>query len=691
MMSNNVFFFKPKESLTAKENLDTFISECREKLIVFGAKEDVNEEGVSLWVLNDWETTRGDKTVKARFSTNTQPSNAYSFTPLAQPFLEFAKAYIKYIYTDKPVSSLANQLLALRVVEQLLIEVYGEADILKLDGRGLTHIAKVVSSLGVSSAVANKMGYQLEKFLTFCRTKLITPSLPSWSNIYPKMKDVTIDLDEKAKEVQSEKLPSDEEMMVFADLFREAPKLGIEAEYYTSLFAFLMVAPSRASELFELTIDPFVWETDQAGNNVLGVRWYPAKKGDSGIKWVPTCMQEVLIEAHKRLLKISQPARDAAQFAIDYPNEMPLPNGQRSGELLNPSTALTFKQFHNIMGSKHESKFPKSKWLKGIRDKNNGNVTYQALGAYFYSVSTKRFKKWPKLSVKQANVEVSQSLLLHREHEFHQGVSVTPYSFTLPNVNSINDRIGGRDDVMTLFEKYGFKLKNGSYPRLKSHQPRHWLNTKAQSGGMDELLLARWSGRAKLADNRSYDHRTEEEKSRELALLMNDDEISLPVKIEANLPVTFREIGKDLDGAAIVTELGVCEHDYAMTPCSRHGDCETCKELVCIKGFSSSLEQLKIREKEVEIQLEKANTDHEKGAFGADRWVSSHAWRLAHIRTKIILLEDDRIPEGTPIRIPEQYDPSPVKEALNDKGYDLGIVDAEAEALAQDVLNLLEL
>jgi hypothetical protein len=37
-----------------------------------------------------------------------------------------------------------------------------------------------------------------------------------------------------------------------------------------------------------------------------------------------------------------------------------------------------------------------------------------------------------------------------------------------------------------------------------------------------------------------------------------------------------------------------------MSPCQRSGDCETCKELVCIKGFSDSLELLKKREQEVD-------------------------------------------------------------------------------------------
>ncbi len=695
-MNNNIVHFTPKQTQTAKENLATFIKLCRKKLTVFGACGEIDSEsGVSLWDMNDWETVKGDKSVKVRFSKLGE-ARGEAYKTLSSPFIDFAKAYIKHIYTDNPVISFNPQMNALKVFEKVLIDVHGDSDLLKLDGRGLAHIPTVVSGAGMQASTANQMGYHLEKILTFCRKNLFTPSLPSWTNIYRRpRKDISIDLTDQSKEIQAQKLPSDEEMYLLADFFREAPNLGLEAEYFSSLFVFLMVAPSRASELSDLTLDPFIWEKNKAGEKKLGIRWYPAKNGVSGVKWVPDCMKNAVLEAHKRLLIISQPAREMAQFSIDHPNVLPLPNGQRSDELLNPHMPMTIKEFQEVMGFDNDGlhSFPANKWINKIRAENNDNVTFKALGEYLYQQNTKPFKKFPTLSTKQDKVNITESLVLYRENEFHKWISPRPFSFRWASVNQINQRLSGKSDgsQKSLFEKYDFKLKDGSFLKLTTHQPRHWLNTKAQSGGMDELVLARWSGRAKITDNRSYDHRTQEEKSREVALLMNDDDITIPVKIEANLPVTFKDIGKDLDGAAIVTELGICEHDYAMTPCGRHGDCETCKEMVCIKGFSSSLEQLKKREKEVETQWEKATKDHERGIFGTDRWVSNHSWRLAHIKTKIILLEDDRIPDGTPIRIPEQYDPSPVKEALNDKGFDVGAVEVQAEEIANDVYKLLEL
>jgi hypothetical protein len=37
-------------------------------------------------------------------------------------------------------------------------------------------------------------------------------------------------------------------MMLVAEVFSKAPELGIEAEYFTAIYALLMTAPSRGSE-----------------------------------------------------------------------------------------------------------------------------------------------------------------------------------------------------------------------------------------------------------------------------------------------------------------------------------------------------------------------------------------------------------------------------------------------------------
>ena len=621
-MNENVFYFKSTAKIVAEENLINFIQNCKSKLTAFGH---------DCWDQDKWAADLGTRRVIARFSTNTKSSNSYSYSPLERPFIDFAKAYIRYIYSLNPVTNLQRHIEAIRVLEEALLLSKGSADILLLDGTVLEYLDEVFRARISDPTGRNKAGYQMELILNFCRDNFITPSLPQWSNPYKKIKDLTITLDEKGKEHRSKKLPSDKDMLLIAQLFHDAPSLGIEAEYFSAVMTLLMLAPSRCSELFSLSTECIVWEEDRAGEKKLGIRWIPAKNGKEGIKWVPTVMQDVALEAIARLTRIGEPARHAARQA-EY----------------NNSTSKT-TEFINS------------------------------------------FKCWPYVDSARS-VKVSQALLLFRKYEFHKDFSVINGSFCLPTVNLINDRFVQKESRSwsSLWSKYNISKPDGTHIQIPSHNARHWLSTKAERGGMDEQTLAHWAGRARLADNRSYDHRTEEEKASSIIPALLPEMYSVLDKIKQNLPVSYEDIGKNLIGTAIITELGICEHDFAMMPCQLNGDCETCKELVCIKGFSSSLELLKTREKQVSEQLENALKNRNMGMFGADRWVSSHGWRLTHVRTKIRLLEDSSIPDGTPVRIPDEYDPSPAKQVLLDKGMSTEIQTPESiEAKMNEMMRLL--
>ncbi|MCR9642250.1 integrase [Vibrio sp. 1751] len=685
-MTGNIIRFMPKDELTGKQNLNEFIVSCRTHLTAFG-----NDN----WQENKWVTFKGKSKVVVRFSTNLKPSNSYHYEPLAAPFLDFAKAYIKNLYTDKPIVNLQRHMEAIRILEEALVLATGKADILLLDGTVLERMDEVFHRQLSDAEARNKVGYQMELMLNFCRSQLITPSLPEWYNPYSKVKNLTIALDDKGQEYRSEKLPTTEEMMLVAEVFRKAPQLGVEAEYFTALYALLMTAPSRGSEQTTLPVDCLVWEEDRAGDQKLGIRWVPAKKGKEGIKWVPTVMQDTVVEAVERLKRISAPARKAAKFAEEHPEKFMVHAGCITPEGFSDSEPLSIEQFNAAISTNYE-KFmnaaPTPKWLIKLLTDNDGSISYNVLGKHEYEKYIKKFPKWPYID-KDKCVKASESLLLHRENEFHAEFNPRGFSFCIPTVNHVNDRFVQKESKgdRTLWVKHGFNLKNGQPIELNTHKARHWLSTMAESGGMDELTLANWAGRAKVGDNRKYDHRTEEEKAEQVAGLMISEDVDVLEKIKRRLPVTFEDIGKNLAGSAIVTELGVCEHDYAMSPCQRNGDCETCKEMVCIKGLSDSLLLLKKREKEVGKQLEKTMKDHEMGVFGSDRWVSSQGWRLAHIRTKIRILEDENTPDGTAVRIPDEYDPSPVKEVLMSKGLNTEIVLPDELGMADDVFELMEL
>ena len=678
---NNPIFFQVYEN--PESSLENFITFCKNQLTAFGS---------DCWENNQWRDTFNLHNIQVRFSTDRVKSTSYQYEPLSEPFIEFAKAYIRYTYSLNPIRNLARHIESLRIVEMALYKIKGKADILQLDYLVIHEVENIVlKKYKKGTKSVNKLGYQIQKLFDFCRENKITPKLPLWKNPYKRPRDLTILLDERGKEYRSSKMPTDEEMMLVAKLFHDAPNLDKETEYYTAVMALLMVAPSRCSELMSLSVNCLEWEEDSLGNKQLGIRWIPAKNGKEGLKWVPSSMQDVIIEAVKRLTNIGALARKAAKFAEENPNTLMISDqdvqlspylSQKPLTEIEIGKALEFNGKYGI----------RTKWFKKLMKENDFVITYDVLGKYLYEKYTSKFNYWPYID-KNKNVKASEALLLFRENEFHDDFSPKKFSFVLPTVNNINDRFCYSETrpKTSLWEKHCIGTSKGEFIRLPSHNARHWLSTKAERGGMDELTLANWAGRARVADNTAYDHRTEEEKSESARDLLIPEDISILDKIHLNLPVTYEDLGKDRIGIATVTEIGICEHDYAMSPCSRHGDCETCKELVCIKGLESSLETLKQREIQLTEQFSKAKEHHRIGVFGADRWISNLGWRLTHIKTKIKFLENSEIPNGSLLRTPDDYDPSPVKLALQEKGMDIDIQKPETAKLDDELYRLMEL
>jgi len=187
---------------------------------------------------------------------------------------------------------------------------------------------------------------------------------------------------------------------------------------------------------------------------------------------------------------------------------------------------------------------------------------------------------------------------------------------------------------------------------------------------MDAWRLAQWAGRARVEDNRHYDLRTQKEREEQIkSLFQVDSKPTVLESIKLNLPVAYTDLGLNRIGVADITEYGMCTHDYSMSPCIKGGECMTCKEHVCIKGMPKTLGRIKRLEEQVELQLRKARKDDASGMYGAARWEKHFAWKLAHIRTQRLRLEDENTPEGAVLWIPPAHDPSPVERALEQQRY----------------------
>lgn len=518
---------------------------------------------------------------------------------------------------------------ALRCVEAGLLAACGRGDVGLLSGAVMDVCANKCKEFYSSEDVHHKTGLQLQAVFDFLRENSLVPSLPAWKSPFKKPVILTEDLGEAGQAHRMKKLPTNEAMLAVADVFAQADDR--ESQFYSSIFILLMAAPGRVSEVLKLPIDCIQWEEDDDGNLQMFLRWNAAKGKGATKKWVVPVMHDVVKEAVRRLIEIGAPARELVRAAFE--------------------------------GSTSSSE-----------DVGTSNLIKEFGGFY-----------WPFLDEKRVLTTWS-ALCLHRENEFSREKEIRPDSWRIPSANEVNKRLGaGSGHGESLFDRMGLRNLDGTRITLTSHQLRHWLSTMSERAGMDDYSLARWAGRAKVSDNRHYDHRSPEERLEAARGLLPMQPAPLLERIKQRQPVTYQELGTDRLGTAKATLYGMCVHDYAMAPCQKQRECMTCKEHACIKGDHVALDRIRLLEAQTEKLLQQAMKAHEDGDFGADRWVDNHKWKLAHVKAMRMALEHPNVLEGAVLRIPDGHDPSPVRRAL----MDLGVVEVPSmDALGPKMIAL---
>lgn len=549
--------------------------------------------------------------------------------------------------------------------------------------------------------------------------------LPNWFNTFPSRVTTSTTVDKKSREIEMGKCPSDYQMLQVAEAFNraETPR----QKYFTSLCVMLMCQPSRSIELNGLTIHSL--QRTEKGRWYL--MWHPAKGGDSIQKWIPKLLEDVVQQAFERLINISAPARAAVKFAYDYPDTFMIHDECITPKNFAKDKSLTFNQFGKAMGLRigparrgeiRGWRWTKSNWIdvliSELNDVSNwrklipencklghNNEILQKVAKpgqrikYTNTDHSIRFPSYNDLATLVYNqyktqnfpyygeVPLWESISLVRDCEFNKKKPVKPFSWLMINNQNILNAIGNDiEDSTSIFEDLDITDEDGSKLKLTTHKFRHWLNTKLILSGEDDWLIAKWSGRADIKQNKDYDGRTQEQKSRltkRIGHVVKNDavmtvrqanqmlatytsEFPPPPIVLHNLalPLSLKSLGVSRKGVAQFSGLGYCVHNYAESPCLKSGDCATCSDHVCLKGIPNTIEELKNINKLHEEQLSFAKDNAENNVFGADRWVTSLSFKLAKLKTIISILDNPNMANVTQVRIPNELDVSPVKRAL---------------------------
>lgn len=724
---SNVLVFSPKHELDFQRNYADFITFTKNDLTLFaehvfeGLKGTQKGWDCDKW---SWETARGKK-LTIVFGNS---KNHSEYTPFKQPFADFAKAYVRYQQSlnHKDSTSWAYSLVWLynALEEDATQNDRVAVDVMSLNNTVVNRVEEQIKKSGLSAGSKRNIGLSLEKVLKFVREKRFKLNLQEWSNPFPRQSDSSIKLDEDSRKQEVDKCPSDYQMLQVADAFHKAETL--RQKYFASLCVMLMCQPSRNVEINGLTMNSL--QKSDKGRWYL--MWNPAKGGDPVKKWVPKLLEDVVKQAFDRLIDISAPARTAAKFAHENPDLFLVHNQCITPTDFSQEKPLTYNQFAKAMGFKTGKDFngydinwghvSSIKWLNSLISGLNEGLDWKSDLAKWQALHSSnevvtqmtnkptgidiRFPSYKDLrSVidnkyktkdfpNYGDAKIWDCITLVRDNEFHKSFEVKPFSWVTVGHGMLSDAIGsergnGKYKMESIFDELGVMDEDGNALRLTSHQFRHWLNTKLKLAGEEDWLIAKWSGRADIEQNKAYDGRTQEQKSRLtkrighvtngsgvmtvaqatqiLTPYTSESPPSPMVMFDLGLPISLKALGVDKEGVAQFTGLGFCVHNYAESPCVKNGDCAVCSEHVCLKGMPHTLEELITLERLHQEQLVHARASAEDSVFGADRWITSLGFRLSKIKTIIAMLENNKYPDGTIIRIPDELDPSPVKRSLN--------------------------
>ena len=162
-----IFLFKPKATLTAAENLEAFISQCRDQLTVFGS--DLNWED-PVWPNITVFAKLGIITRKPILEETQDPA-----------FIDFAKAYFRYQHGHS-LSRAKNESKALRAVEAALLQVNGNANIDGLSISVLDEAAELAKHY-YSDGSAYHCGREIERLAKFvAENQLVSSAVQNWVN-----------------------------------------------------------------------------------------------------------------------------------------------------------------------------------------------------------------------------------------------------------------------------------------------------------------------------------------------------------------------------------------------------------------------------------------------------------------------------------------------------------------------------
>jgi hypothetical protein len=174
---------------------------------------------------------------------------------------------------------------------------------------------------------------------------------------------------------------------------------------------------------------------------------------------------------------------------------------------------------------------------------------------------------------------LSRSLFIAFRNFFNEHLETNPLLVEPVTEQTVNEFLGRKTTSgaarRSAFVRFGLRDEDGHFYRLHSHQFRHWVTTKAAAAGISDEVIARWQGREHIGELEAYKHLTPSERVHTLrAALQSGRTMGRIADIYFNLKDDVRDVFLEAQLQAVhVTPLGLCVHDFKVSPCPKMLNC----------------------------------------------------------------------------------------------------------------------
>lgn len=662
-MSAMIIPFVGTAGWTAERNLAEFIAHAK-RYRWFGPGPNQIDWHSNTWDLLPFKSTRGRPPGFVIHFTNYETARrgnrAKDAVDMPQPFLDAAKAIIVEFARTTNLALPGKFVTALRIIEKSFRDLGIEPNVCDMTPAVLDHAAEMArNDLIESWSCGRALERIADEFVNRAQLSHVQLLWKSPLKYQGAKRNDRVNKEGGAGE-RSDKLPHLKCILDLASVFHTSKY--VPDRIVTSWFALAMYAPSRATEILTL---PLKSVTEMEG--VFGIGISPLKGGKPMTKFATTDeWAEVAQEAIRRLGAMGEKARTAAKWYEDHPGQLYLPSGfeHLRGQPLTrwEICQILGKSRDIVQGSGIDRALERTGKSTSDPARTGGRSrvllsTFTSVEQYVMSVLPPDF---PYVDQKNG-LKFSEALFCVPLHILRGDGDTQEYVPSLVSYSQIKHELGSKPTGETIASRNNLlDPKTGKPWKLNTHQPRHLLNTLAQSKHLSQSLIAFWSGRKKVSQNDWYNHipqeavidaflKMGEQAPKELSVIGPlDEKVAQRARKEM---ITYEEALRLELGSTINTRFGMCRHNYSLTPCPKDKNCIGCGENTFIKGDERHLAEARNQLAINQGAADRCRLHIADGEPDVERWLHGHEEKAERWKMAIERITDPSLPDGTLITL----------------------------------------